>query len=173
MDGECERLPELVPIKRLKPAPWNPRILRTERFKNLCRSIQADPEFMRLRPILAQSDGTIYGGNQRYRAAQHLKHTEVWAEIDDVPDRVARERALRDNQQWGEWQEDQLSEILAGLHEQESSLDILGFEDDELERMLALSGIGGRESTIPEELPASVESMAMGHQCPKCGYEWN
>lgn len=52
---------EAIPLARLHPAPWN-----------LVRSIQADPDFLWRRPILATADGTIYAGNMRYRAAQHL-----------------------------------------------------------------------------------------------------
>jgi hypothetical protein len=57
--------PALVPLVALTPAPWNPRSIKDERFQNLCRSIEADPEFLWRRPILAQADGTIYAGNQR------------------------------------------------------------------------------------------------------------
>lgn len=33
----------LVPLSALHPAPWNPRLIRDERFKNLVKSILADP----------------------------------------------------------------------------------------------------------------------------------
>lgn len=142
---------ELVPLERLKPAPWNPRLIKDERFKNLCRSIEADPELLKKRPVLAQADGTIYAGNMRYRAAQHLKYTEIWADVDDVPDQLARERALRDNGSWGEWQEDELAEILAGLQEAGADLDLLGFEHDEITRLLESAGIGGSEPLGEDE----------------------
>jgi len=138
--------PRLVPLTELHPIEWNPRTIRTDRFQNLCQSVQADPEFLRLRPVLAQSDGAIYAGNMRYRAAEHLKLRDIWAVIEDVPDKLAKERAIRDNQQWGEWQEDQLSELLAGLHEQGSALDILGFEDTELNKLLSSVGLAEPET---------------------------
>ena len=134
---------ELVPLERLKPAPWNPRTISTERFKNLCRSIEADPDLLKLRPVLAQADGTIYAGNMRYRAAEHLKKPAVWAELEDVSDQLAKERAIRDNQQWGEWQEDQLSEMLFELKEAGSPLDLLGIGQDEIDRLLESVGVGG------------------------------
>jgi len=61
-----------VSLLALQPAPWNPRSIKDDRFQNLCRSIEVDPEFLWRRPILAQADGTIYAGNMRFRAAQHL-----------------------------------------------------------------------------------------------------
>lgn len=87
-------------IERLHAAPWNPRQIKDERFKNLVRSIQADPDFLHHRPILATADGTIYAGNMRYRAAQHLGMATVPAIIEDIPEQLAKERALRDNAQW-------------------------------------------------------------------------
>ena len=71
MDDQIPRA-TMVALAALSPAPWNPRTIKDERFENLCRSIEADPEFLNHRPVLAMADGTIYAGNMRYRAAQHL-----------------------------------------------------------------------------------------------------
>jgi ParB-like chromosome segregation protein Spo0J len=98
-----------VPLSALHPAPWNPRLIKDERFQNLCRSIA---DFLWPRPILAMEDGTIYAGNMRYRAVVHLGWSEVPAIVEDVPGQLAKERALRDNAQWGEWQEEELAELL-------------------------------------------------------------
>ena len=104
-----------VPLSALQPASWNPRSIKDERFQNLCRSIQLDPEFLWRRPILAQADGTIYAGNMRYRAAAHLGLLEVPAIIEEVPDQLAKERALRDNAQWGDWEAPSLAELIGEL----------------------------------------------------------
>jgi DNA modification methylase len=125
-----------TPISRLHPAPWNPRTLRDERFQNLCRSITADPEFLWRRPILAQADGTIYAGNMRFRAAEHLGFDTVPAIVEDISDQLAKERALRDNQQWGEWQADSLAALLWELRADGSDLELLGFDDRELQQLL-------------------------------------
>ena len=125
-----------VPLSKLKPAPWNPRTISDERFQNLCRSIEADPGLLDLRPILARQDGTIYGGNMRYRAVQHLGWPDVPADLSDVSDRLAKERALRDNGSWGEWTDD-LSALLAELKATDSDLDLLGFPEPDLDRLLA------------------------------------
>lgn len=125
-----------VALPELHPAPWNPRTITDERFQNLCRSIQADPEFLWRRPVLAQRDGTIYAGNLRFRAAVHLGMETVPAIIEDVSDQVAKERALRDNQQWGEWVDDDLSALLARLREDGSDLALLGFDERELQQLL-------------------------------------
>ena len=130
----CPVAPALVPLVALTPAPWNPRTIKDERFQNLCRCIEADPEFLWRRPVLAQADGTIYAGNMRYRAAQHLGTLELSAIVEEVSDQLARERALCDNQQWGEWEEDDLAALLEGLKADGSDLDVLGFDERELQQ---------------------------------------
>ena len=148
--------PALVLLVALRPAPWNPRSIKDERFQSLCRSIEADPEFLWRRPILAQSDGTIYAGNMRYRAAQQLGMLELPAIVEEVPDQLARERALRDNQQWGEWEEDELASLLEGLKADGSDLDLLGFDERELQQLLDRLGTDGG-LTAPDDLPELPE----------------
>jgi DNA modification methylase len=125
-----------VSLDRLRPAEWNPRTISDERFRNLCRSIRADPEFLWRRPVLAQTDGTIYAGNMRFRAAQHLGMTSIPAIVEDVSDQLARERALRDNAQWGDWEGDELAALLDRLRAEGSDLDLLGFDERDLQQLL-------------------------------------
>ena len=147
---------EQVPLCALQAAPWNPRTIKDERFQNLCKSVAADPDFLWLRPILATADGTIFAGNMRYRAAQQLGWAEVPAVLVDIPEQLARERALRDNAQWGEWEEDDLATLLAELRVDGSELDLLGFDERELQQLLdrATTGIG---LTDPDDVPPLLE----------------
>lgn len=100
---------------------------------------------MERRPILASADGTIYGGNMRWRAAKHLGWPEVPVILDDVPEQLAKERSLRDNNVWSEWQEDELAELLAELKFADSDLEALGFAADRLNELLELTGIDGEQ----------------------------
>ena len=143
---------ESVPLSRLRPAPWNPRSISDERFQNLCRSIQSDPGFLQHRPVLATADGTIYAGNMRFRAAQQLGLDTIPAIIEDIPEQLAKERALRDNAQWGEWEGDELAALLAELKAQDSDLDLLGFNERELQKLLdSIEQQGGL--TDPDDVP--------------------
>ena len=142
----------LVSLLALTPAPWNPRTIKDERFQNLCRSLEADPDFLQLRPILATADGTIFAGNMRFRAAQHLGWETIPAILVDIPEQLARERALRDNAQWGEWEEDDLAALLAKSAGGGSDLDLLGFDERELQQLLdSLGKQGGL--TDPDDVP--------------------
>ena len=152
---------ESVPLAKFTPAPWNPRMIREERFKNLCDSIEADPEFLWRRPVLAMLDGTIYAGNMRYRAAAHLGRKSIPAIVEDVPEQLAKERALRDNAQWGDWNDDQLAEMVYQMAASGSDVKLLGIEEDELARLLGLTGADGTEGlTDPDELPENVPTRS-------------
>lgn len=86
-----------------------------------------DPDFLRLRPILALTDGTVYAGNQRLKAAKELGMEKVWAVLEDVDETTMKARALRDNNQWGEWEPGELSAMLDEIPE--DLQDLLGFDD--------------------------------------------
>jgi DNA modification methylase len=141
----------LVPLEQLTPAPWNPRHIDKARLKNLAESIRADPNFLLRRPILAQQSGEIYAGNQRWHAAKLLfaqGWTPPWetqtvpADLDDVPDQLARERALRDNNAWGAWDDDSLARLLGDLRDSGADTGLLGFDDRELSQLLSRLGDG-------------------------------
>jgi len=147
---------QAVGLTALRPAAWNPRTISDARFQNLCRSIEADPEFLWRRPVLSQADGTIYAGNMRFRAAQHLGMETIPAIVEDVPDQLARERALRDNQQWGEWVKDDLAAVLAALEAEGRDIASLGFDREEVTSLLARARAAERVGT-EDDLPCPAE----------------
>lgn len=153
----------LVSLSKLHPAPWNPRSIKDARFQNLVKSITADPEFLWLRPVLAMADGTIYAGNMRYRAAQHAGMKTIPAIVMDVPEQLAKERALRDNGQWGEWEDDALLTLLMELSAAGSDMGVLGFADRQLVAFLARGAAQagqGDPDAIPE--PPTVPMSRAG-----------
>lgn len=135
-DSETIRV-ETVPIGDLKLWAENPRYIRRDRLDNLKESINADPDFMWRRPILALGDGTIYGGNQRYRACTELGWKTVPVLYADIPWEEAQERALKDNNTWGDWDDDSLATLVQGLARQDSErVKYLGFGEMELATIL-------------------------------------
>ncbi len=145
--------PRAVPVGDLKRPPWYARTASEERLANLQRSLEADPEFLWHRPILADAAGLIYAGVLRYEAAVALGHETVPAILEDLPDRLAKERSLRDNQHWGQWADDQLAVLLRGLEGDASDLELLGFDDHEVHRLLDLLD-NGPLLDDPEAVPA-------------------
>jgi ParB-like chromosome segregation protein Spo0J len=124
----CYDQPMRVPLSKLTPAPWNPRLIKDNRFKALCKSMENDPEFVELRPVLATKDGTIYGGNMRYRAAEHLGWNDVPAVLSDIPEQLAKERAVKDNGNFGEW-DDSFSSFLDSLIIDGVDMETLGLSE--------------------------------------------
>lgn len=157
----------LVPVKELHPAEWNPRTIRDERFKNLCQSLEADPDFLWRRPVLANRDGVVMAGNMRLRAALHLKWTEIPAIVEDVPEKLAKERALRDNAQWGDWHEDQLAEMVYQMAADGSDVKLLGIEEDELARLLNI--VNPVFEPVGEDEQGRLDQKATT-TCPECGH---
>ncbi|QGH73461.1 MAG: ParB-like nuclease domain protein [Siphoviridae sp. ctvD11] len=102
---------QLVPVSDLYVQEENPRTITKENFEKLKSSIQKDPAYMELRPILAtHRDGKlkIYAGTMRYLACKELGWKEVPVLISDISDQVMRERMLKDNVPYGTWEKSKL-----------------------------------------------------------------
>ena len=79
-----------VSLFALTPAPYNRRSIKDERLDNLCQSLTNDPDYLKLRPVLATKDGTIFAGNMRYRAALKLGWETIPAVLVDIPEAKAK-----------------------------------------------------------------------------------
>lgn len=143
-------------VSSLKPNPHNPRTIHTEAFKRLVESIQRDPEFMRLRPIVVDGRKNILGGNMRYRACLEIGMTEL------PPDWVVKATGLTKEQRRrfiivdnapegmaGEWDWD----ILANEWD-ESELEALGFDLSDIE----FGEEGTEGQTDPDDVPELDDS---------------
>lgn len=118
-----------IPLDQLHLWDKNPRIIKDKRFETLCKSMTEDPAFLELRPVLATKDGRIYAGNMRYRAAQHLGWKDIPAIITDIPEKLARERAIKDNNEYGEWNNDELATLLDEMEKEGTDLSLLGLDE--------------------------------------------
>lgn len=100
-------------ITELKINKANPRFIRDEKFKLLKKSVQEFPSMMELRPIVIDTDGTILGGNMRYRALLDLGYKELpdtWVKrADQLTDAEKQRFIIEDNVGFGEWDWDMLS----------------------------------------------------------------
>lgn len=104
---------ERIKLSKLRLLPDNPRQINDENFERLKRDLQDDPEFLDKRPVLVNKtdEGLIvYAGNMRTRAAIDLGWEDIPCIVDEnLSDEVMRKRALRDNQEYGEWDMDILA----------------------------------------------------------------
>lgn len=138
----------LVPLDQLHPWEKNPRAITVERFKSLKVALQAAPQMMRARPTIALTgvdyapDGTTIAGNMRLRAALQLVEEADPAFMAEFPDgqvpaylvtldeSEAREWAFRDNNEYGDWDENLVAEMLYEHEQAGGSLELTGFGED-------------------------------------------
>jgi DNA modification methylase len=128
----------------------------------MCASIR---EFGFKIPVLARSDGEVVDGHLRLKAARKLGITEIPVILCDewTPAQVKAFRLMVNRSvTWADWDEELLREELLALKDLEFDLDLTGFEDEELARLLAaqdaIEGLTD-ENSIPEltETPVCVE----------------
>ena len=105
----------MIPVASLKPNDRNPRTITPAALKKLSKSIERDPTFMELRPIIVDANGVILGGNQRFAACKVLGMTELpssWVRTaEGLTDAQRKRFVLVDNApegMAGEWDLDAL-----------------------------------------------------------------
>ena len=94
-------------LSEIKLNKANPRLIKDDKFHKLVQSIKEFPKMMALRPIVIDNDGTILGGNMRFKALTELGYKEVpdeWIKrADALTDDEKQRFIIEDNVGFGEW----------------------------------------------------------------------
>jgi DNA modification methylase len=151
------RLPDSVehwPLDRLRPYGRNPRTHSDEQIAQIAASII---EFGWTNPVLIAGDGTVIAGHGRLDAARRLGFDAVPVLIlDHLSESQRRAYVIADNQIAlnAGWDDTVLAAELARLREDGVDLDLLGFGEDDLDRLLdGLAGDGDGGQTDEDEVP--------------------
>jgi DNA modification methylase len=153
---------EKWPIERLVPWARNPRTHSDAQVAQIAASIA---EFGFLNPILVDTKAGILAGNGRFLASQKLRLARVPVIVlDHLTDAQKRAYIIADNQLAlnAGWDETLLAAELAALQQEDFDVSLLGFEDEELARLLAAQDAAEGltdEDAVPE-LPATPVSAA-------------
>jgi len=103
----------MIKLNQIKINSANPRLIKDDRFKKLVQSVKEFPKMMELRPIVIDEDGTILGGNMRYRALKEMGYKEIpdnWVKkASELTDEEKRRFIIEDNVGFGEWDMDMLA----------------------------------------------------------------
>ncbi len=134
-------------LSKIKLNPSNPRVINSDKFKKLVKSIEDFPEMMEKRPMVCvtDEDGKIYplGGNMRLRALKELKYKEIpdtWVLMaDEWTEEQRKEFIIKDNVSFGEWSWDDLANEWDVEELAEWGLDIPNFEIEEEKEQIDLS----------------------------------
>jgi len=146
----AERI-ERWPIERLIPYANNPRLHSEADVDKIAASIR---RWGWTNPALVDENGTLIAGHGRVAAAVKLKLTSIpvivargWSEDEKQAYRLAdNELAAR-----ASWDFDLLHNELNDLRSSGFDLDLIGFEPDRLEEILA--GLGSSGLTDPDSVP--------------------
>jgi len=142
---------ELRKLSTRKPYPGNPR-QNDEAVAAVAGSIQ---EFGFRQPIVVDANGTIICGHTRWKAAQKLGLEKVPVHVaEDLSPEQIKAYRIADNQtaSLAEWDYDLLPIELADLQACNYDLGLLGFDQDELAKLLG----GDLQEGLcdPDEVPA-------------------
>ncbi|MDP9265144.1 MAG: ParB N-terminal domain-containing protein, partial [Chloroflexota bacterium] len=169
-----------IRVADLRPSDRNPRTISAGRLENLKRSLQQDRQFLEARPLLVNSypsrENIVIAGNMRLRAARELGWDEVPVLVVSLPPEIEAQWNLKDNNQWGDYLEPDLAQILSELTARGVDTQILGFEPDALERLLGLvsaTAPGDDDEfdptppTVPQSRPGDL--LLLGRHRLACG----
>jgi len=125
---------EFVSIDKLHPHHKNPRH-NDHAVDSIANSIK---RFGFTSPIIANADQTILAGHTRWKAAKMLGLDTVPVVYVDLSPVDAELLMIADNKlgEKADWNTDKLSDLLTELEEKGKNLDVLGFEDQELDNLL-------------------------------------
>ena len=164
------KLIELWLIDKLIPYARNPRTHSDAQISQIAASIKA---FGFNNPILVDSKAGIIAGHGRLLAARQLGLEEVPVIVlDHLTETQKRAYIIADNQLAlnAGWNDELLRLELLALQREDFNVDILGFDDDELARMLAAQdtaeGLTDEDavSALPETaVSASADLWILGN----------
>ena len=141
---------ELRPLDAVRPYANNPR-QNDDAVEAVAESIR---RFGFRQPIVVDADGVIVAGHTRFRAAQRLGLATVPVHVatDLTPDEVRAYR-LADNKtaELASWDDAMLAIELEALRSTDIDWTLLGFDEEELAKLLAPAGTEGL--TDPDAVP--------------------
>jgi len=146
---------ELRPLSEIKPYPNNPRV-NDDAVDAVAASLR---EFGFRQPIVVDAEGVIICGHTRFKAAQKLglEKVPVHVATDLSPEQIKAYR-IADNQtaSLAEWDYDLLPIELGELQAANYDLGLLGFDPDELAKLLDPTLAEGL--CDPDEVPAPPDA---------------
>ena len=142
-----------------KPVPYinNARKISQEAVDKVAASIK---EFGWQQPIVVDKTNTIIVGHTRLKAARKLGLKDVPVQVANLNEHQVKAYRLADNRtgEYTDWDEELLSIELKELLDQDVDLDLTGFKDQEIQKILNNSldeyeGLTDADS-IADEIPS-------------------
>jgi len=104
-------------LSSLKNWDKNPRSIDKKNFERLKKQITKLGEY---KPLLITDDGTVVGGNMRLKAYQELGWDKAWVSVVEADTEEEKiEYALSDNDRAGQYEGDQMADLIGNFPEVE------------------------------------------------------
>jgi len=165
---------ETADINTIKPYENNPRKLKDSAIDKVAMSLK---EYGFRQPIVVDKDRIIVVGHTRYRASKKLGFKEVPITIADnlTPEQINAYR-IADNRtaEESEWDSELLKMEIKDLEAKDFKLDLLGFNEDQLNDMLFEEKQGlTDEDEVPEAPEEPISKLGdiwkLGNHRVMCG----
>jgi len=165
---------EIADITTIKPYENNPRKLKDSAIEKVAMSLK---EYGFRQPIVVDKDRIIVVGHTRYRASKKLGFKEVPITIADnlTPEQINAYR-IADNRtaEESEWDNELLKMEIKDLEAKDFKLDLLGFNEDQLNDMLFEEKQGlTDEDEVPEAPKEPISKLGdiwkLGNHRLMCG----
>jgi DNA modification methylase len=165
---------ETADINTIKPYENNPRKLKDSAIEKVAMSLK---EYGFRQPIVVDKDRIIVVGHTRYRASKKLGFKEVPITIADnlTPQQINAYR-IADNRtaEESEWDSELLKMEIKDLEAKDFKLDLLGFNEDQLNDMLFEEKQGlTDEDEVPETPEEPISKLGdiwkLGNHRVMCG----
>jgi DNA modification methylase len=147
---------EIVAIDKIRPNDWNPNSMDARMFAVLIKNIETEGF---IEPVIITKDSVIVNGEHRWRALQQMGEKAISVVRLDLKstDPRAKLESLALNEIHGDFIEEKLAAVLADLETTEVDLDLSGFDENALEKLLKMSNASPIEDE--EEIPTIDRAM--------------
>ena len=159
------------PIGELIPYARNSRTHSDTQVAQIAASIK---EFGFTNPVLIDEDGGIIAGHGRVLAARKLRMDEVpTIALEGLTKTQRKAYVIADNKLAlnAGWDDELLKLELSDLHEQEFDMGLIGFDAEELSRLLGFDDAENYQESSAKEI--DPDEYKMGCTCPRCGFEFD
>tara|TARA_R110000744_G_scaffold55347_4_gene117085 strand:+ start:352 stop:1671 length:1320 start_codon:yes stop_codon:yes gene_type:complete len=166
---------ETVPVDDLKPYPQNARTHSSEQIQQIKQSII---EFGFTNPILIDKHNEIIAGHGRFESAKQLEMYAVpCIRLNDITETQKKAYVIADNKLAlnADWNIDLLSEEMQNLVAEDFNIDVIGFDEAELNELLGTEEVKGLtdEDDVPDkpETPTTLKGdiYKLGNHKLMCG----
>ena len=150
---------EWIEIDKLNPAKYNPRKDLQPGDLEYIKIKKSISEFGLVDPIVVNKDLTVIGGHQRLKIIKKAGFEKVPCSMVDLSKTKEKALNIALNKISGEWDYPLLKDILVELDTGDLDMEILGFDDKELEDLMTQFYVPEEGLTDGDAIPDDVEPV--------------